>query len=62
VILEGMASGEADSVLTRRLQAINGDFRRGNINLDCIGLIAPVEEPAWADIRGFEGSPEDNLP
>jgi len=45
-----------------KLQAINGDFRHGNINLDGMNLIAPVEEPAWADIRGFEGSLEDSLP
>ena len=40
----------------RWLQAVNGDCFRSALNLYGIGLIAPVEDPVWADIRGLEGS------
>ena len=46
----------------RRLQAVNGDCLRSTLNLDGIGLIAPVEDPVWADIRGLEASPERTMP
>jgi hypothetical protein len=39
----------------RRLQAVNGDCLRSALNLYGIGLIAPVEDQVWADIRGLEG-------
>jgi hypothetical protein len=31
------------------------------MNLDGIDLIATVEDPVWADIRGLEGYPEGTL-
>jgi len=33
----------------RRLQAVNEDCLHNTLNLDAIGLIAPVEDPVWAD-------------
>jgi hypothetical protein len=60
VILEGTAGSEADSVESWRTYA---GFRRSmetfrrTLNVDCIGLITPVEDPVRADIRGLEGSP-----
>jgi hypothetical protein len=45
-----------------RLQAVNGDDLRRVLNLDGVGLIAPVEDLEWADIRGLEGSPEGTMP
>jgi hypothetical protein len=45
-----------------RLQAVNGDCLRSTLNPDVIGLIAPVEDPVWADIQGLEGSPERTMP
>jgi hypothetical protein len=45
----------------RRLQAVNGDCLRSALNLYGIGLIAPVEDPIWADIQGLEGSPEGTM-
>ena len=44
------------------LEVVNGDYLRSTLNLDGIGLIAPVEDPIWADIRGLEGSPEGTMP
>jgi hypothetical protein len=46
----------------RRLQVVNGDCLRSALNLYGIGLIAPVEDPVWADLRGSEGSPESTMP
>ena len=45
-----------------RLQAVNGDCLHSSLNLDGIGLIAPVEDPVWADIQGLEGCPEGTMP
>jgi hypothetical protein len=45
----------------RRLEAVNGDYLRSALNLDGIGLITPVEDPEWADIRSLEGSPKGTL-
>jgi len=65
VILEEMIGGEANSVLICGTYA---GFRRSmetvrsTLNLDGIGLIAPVEDPVWADIQGFEDSPEGTMP
>jgi hypothetical protein len=42
----------------RRLQAVNGDRLRRALDLYGIGLIAPVEDPVWAEVRGLEGFPE----
>jgi len=36
-------------------------FDAAPMNLDGIGLIATVEDPVWADIRGLEGYPEGTL-
>jgi len=46
----------------RRLQAINGDCIRSGLDLEAVGLVVPVQDPAWADIRGLEGSPDGTLP
>jgi hypothetical protein len=46
----------------RRLQAVNGDCLSSTLNLDGTGLIAPVEDPIWADKRGLGGSPESIMP
>jgi hypothetical protein len=46
----------------RRLQAVNKDCLRNIMNLGGIGLIAPLKDPVWADIRGLEGSPEGPMP
>ena len=54
-----MAGGGAEAVVVkdvRRPQAVDGDCLRSTLNPDGIGLIAPVEDPVWADIRGLEGS------
>jgi hypothetical protein len=40
----------------RRLQVVNGDYLHSTLNLDGIGLIVPVEDPVWADIRDLEGT------
>jgi len=44
------------------LQAVNGDCLHSTLNLNGIGLIAPVEDPVWADIWGLESSPEGTMP
>jgi hypothetical protein len=44
------------------LQAVNGDHLQSTLNLYDIGLIAPVEDPGWADIWGLEGFPEGTMP
>jgi hypothetical protein len=46
----------------RRLQAVNGDCLRSAMGLDVVGLVAPVEDAVWANIRGLEGSPEGPTP
>ena len=46
----------------RRFQAVNGDCLRRTLNVDCIGLIAPVENLIWADVRSLEGTPEGTVP
>jgi hypothetical protein len=45
----------------RRLQAVNGGYLRSALNLDGIGLIAPVEDLVWVDIRGLAASSEYEL-
>ena len=60
-----MAGGEVEAVIMEDvcwLQAVNGDCLHSALNLYCIGLIAPVQDPVWADIRGLEGSPEGTMP
>jgi len=46
----------------RWLQAVNGDRLRSVLDLDGVGLVVPVEDPVWADIRGLEGSLGGTLP
>ena len=46
----------------RRFQAVNGDCLRRTLNVDCIGLIASVENLIWADVRSLEGTPEGTMP
>jgi hypothetical protein len=45
-----------------RFQAVNGDCRRSAPKPYGIGLIDPMEEPEWADIRGLDCSPEGTMP
>ena len=46
----------------RRLQAVNGDCLRSALDLDGVGLVTPVKDPVWADIRGLEGTPVGPVP
>ena len=36
-------------------QVVNGDCLCSTLNVDGIGLIAPVEDPVFSDIRSLEG-------
>ena len=46
----------------RRLEVVNGNCLRSSLDLDGVGLVAPVKDPLWTDIRGLEGSPEGPVP
>jgi len=65
---EGMAGGEAgvaDSASTWRTYVGFGrsmETLPSALDLDGVGPVAPVEDPVWTDIRGFEGSPEGTKP
>jgi hypothetical protein len=37
-------------------QVVNGDCLRKTLNLNGIGLIAPVEDPVFSNIWGLEGT------
>jgi hypothetical protein len=45
-----------------RLKAVNGDCLCNTLDVDGVGLVAPVEDPIWTDIRGLEGSLENTVP
>jgi len=46
----------------RRLQAVNGNSLCSALDLEGVGLVAPVEYPSWSDIQGLECSPEGPVP
>ena len=53
---EEMAGGEAYSVSTWKSYAAfrwSMDTLRSALDGDGVGLVAPVEDPVWADIRGL---------
>ena len=46
----------------RLFLAVSGDCLRKTLNVDSIGLIAPVENIIWVEVRGLEGTSETIVP
>ena len=61
-----MAGGEAGSVsrmkYLRRFHSVNGGSLRRILNVDCIGLIAHVENLISDDVRSLDCTPEGTVP